>query len=353
MTAFLLAVIGSLAARDITAATLTSLSWENLGEDRTAIVLSISGELAEEELRHYPLLDPAREVIVLSDTGTSISEGELVVSNRIIAKFRLVRHPERRPAELRVVIDLADPDARIVELSRSDGRIRVTLGSTGSFAPTPTSTSAPTATSTPTATIPPPTPTATLTPTPTPIVEPSETPTATPTSPAQRTAATTTSTATPPISSSAAVAPPATDAPRPSESTGIAAPEPTPKVDPALATRIVEVAASPRVDGSSLVRITADGVLPTGAARYLEVDSEPPRVIVTIRGVAAPDLPRTVTLGDAIATSARLIHDPEIGVGELHLVLQLSGDGAAVAEMKQIGPHLVLRLAPRTARTSQ
>jgi len=67
---------------------------------------------------------------------------------------------------------------------------------------------------------------------------------------------------------------------------------------------------------------------------------------VTIRGVTAPDLPRSIEVDDPNITRIRLIHDPEIAEGELHLVLHLTRSGISVTELEQVGPHLVVLLEP-------
>jgi hypothetical protein len=66
---------------------------------------------------------------------------------------------------------------------------------------------------------------------------------------------------------------------------------------------------------------------------------------LTIQGISAPDLPRTISIGDPNLDRIRLIHDAETSTGELHLVLQLERAGVSVIELKQVGPHLVLQLA--------
>ena len=75
------------------------------------------------------------------------------------------------------------------------------------------------------------------------------------------------------------------------------------------------------------------------------MDGDPPRIILTIRAVSAPDIPRTIEIGDPNLKRIRLVHDAEISMGELHLVLHLTRIGISVAEVNQVGPNLVVRLS--------
>lgn len=120
---------------------------------------------------------------------------------------------------------------------------------------------------------------------------------------------------------------------------------PTPEPEPEIANRIVDVVSNLRRDGSTLLRITANGRLPNGIARTLKITDEPPRIILSLRGMSAPDLPRTIEIGDSNIERIRLVHDAETSEGELHLVLQLERPGVSLIDLKQVGPHLVMQLA--------
>jgi len=124
-------------------------------------------------------------------------------------------------------------------------------------------------------------------------------------------------------------------------------PPPTPEVEPPAANHVVDIVASHRSDGSTLLRITANGRIPQGIARTLEITDEPPRIILSLRGMSAPDLPRTIDVNDPNLARIRLIHDAETSEGELHFVLHLERPGVSVIELNQVGPHLVLQLAAR------
>jgi hypothetical protein len=83
------------------------------------------------------------------------------------------------------------------------------------------------------------------------------------------------------------------------------------------------------------------------------VAGDPPRIVVTMRGVSAPDLPRAIEFDDVNLRRIRLIHDAETSEGELHMLLQPSQTGVAITEMKQLGQHLVVVLSPPTLPADQ
>ena len=112
---------------------------------------------------------------------------------------------------------------------------------------------------------------------------------------------------------------------------------------------MVDISAGDRGDGSTLLRVTADRRLPVGCLRTLEVAGDEPRIIVTLRGVSAPDLPRSLDLDDPLLERVRLVHDAETVEGELHLVLYPAGGRVFVSETAQVGPHVVVQLAAETA----
>lgn len=83
------------------------------------------------------------------------------------------------------------------------------------------------------------------------------------------------------------------------------------------------------------------------------VAGDQPRIVVTMLGISAPDLPRTIEFDDVNLRRIRLIHDAETSDGELHMVLQPSRAGVAIAEMKQLGSHLVVVLSPPASPADQ
>jgi len=116
--------------------------------------------------------------------------------------------------------------------------------------------------------------------------------------------------------------------------------------EPIIASRAIDISASHRGDGSTLLRITADGRLKNGSARFLEIEGDQPRIVLTIRGITAPDLPRSMEIDDPNIDRIRLVHDGETSEGELHLVLHLTEAAISVIELKQMGPHLAVLVAP-------
>jgi len=343
--------------------TVTALSWDHDPTGNTTVTVICAEEIATSSFRSYTLDDPPRAVIVMEGVRPISDPAELLIEDRYVKRIRLVHHPERRPHELLLVFDLQSDSAAIVEIQHDGERITAVIGLPASTAPVIAASSiahSPTLTPTPTPVLestvtatPPETPVATATspPTPTETAAPSPTPTQT---------STQTSTPSPlptypdrPAPPVLPVVPPPstpTAAPSPPEETRVDA-TPTPDPDPHVAERVVDIAASIRGDGSTLLRITADGRIPQGSARYLEVSGDPPRMVITIRGLSAPDLPRSIEIGDRNIERIRLIHDAETIDGELHLVLHLTGSQISVENMQQVGPNLVVQLTPTGGET--
>lgn len=318
---------------------ISSLSWDHDSDGHTVVTVVSAHPIAASSVRYYHLTEPPRAVTVLAGIGESMEPGELHIEDRFIDRVRLVLHEDRSPPELLLVFDLVRDAARILSLDHDNDRLVIVIGVPG---PEPTSlptVSAPSATAVP---IPrPPTPTATPSP------PPSPSPTATTTS-VPTTMPTYPDRPAPPVLPPAAPTSPASPAsPTPAPPRQIRElATPTPGAPTTTASRAVDVTTSQRGDGSTLLRITADGRLPQGCSRYLEVAGEPARIVVTIRGISAPELPRSLDIGDPNIDRIRIIHDAETSEGELHFVLLLNDPGITVSELKQVGPHVVVLVAP-------
>ena len=312
--------------------TVQALYREHGPAGQTVVTVVCRSPVAEGSYRTYRLEDPARAVLVLEDVTEAMDPEELAVRDRHIEKIRIIHHPERTPQELLLVFDLAMESADILEIRRNAERLTIVAG------PPPDSAPGDGAVTAASPAPPPPTPTtvAVVIRTPT----PSPSPTRRPPSPV-------------PVYPDRPAPPVAPPVPRPATLTPTAD-TPGPKVDatptldpdPKTATRLVDVTVSDRPDGSTLVRITADGRIPQGRARFIEVAGEPPRVVVTIRGLSAPDLPRSMEIDEPGIDRIRLIHDAETIEGELHIVLHLAGPRIRVETMQQVGPNLVVLLVP-------
>ncbi|MEX1309497.1 MAG: hypothetical protein AB1Z65_03675 [Candidatus Sulfomarinibacteraceae bacterium] len=299
---------------------------------QTVITVVFRSPVAEGSYRTYRLEDPARAVLALEDVTDAMEPDELNVGDRHVERLRMIHHPERTPQELLLVFDLATDSADILEIRRNDERLTVFVALAPGSSPNDgagmaVSPTLPPPTSTPVAV-------ATLTPTPSP------TQTHRPPSPVPVYADRPAPPVVPPISRPAAATPTAATSHSQIDET------PTPDPDPKTASRVVDVTVSDRTDGSTLVRITADGRIPQGRARFIEIAGEPPRVVVTVRGLSAPDLPRSMEIDEPGIDRIRLIHDAETIDGELHIVLHLAGPRARVETMQQVGPHLVVLLVP-------
>lgn len=350
----LAAVIFLIGPGRIAANTVESISWNHDPSGRTIIVVDCAEPVEPSLVRSYPIPDPARAVIVIGGITKPVEPDSMTINDLQISRLRLAHHDEVSPPELLVILDLENDAVEILDLRLEGVRISAVVGvRSGSdvSTPTPLPTRTPSATETPPPTwTPPPSPTSPPTTTPSPTLTPSPTPTrsANPRSPPAPTSTPSfPDRPAPPIlppaaRTSATAAPPTVAVP----ADPVAFASPTPGAKTGSATRVVDIAASSRSDGSTLLRITADGRLPKGGARVLEIDDDPPRVIVTIRSISAPDLPRTISVSDPNLSGIRLIHDAETSEGELHLVLQLTRTGISVAEMEQVGPHLVVLLIP-------
>ena len=324
--------------------TISTIAWGVDSSGRTTITIICTEPIDAESFRSFPVPDPPRAVIVLEGITEGVEPGVLTVGDRHIQRVRLGHHADQPKPELHVILDLQSDEVQILDIRHDGDRLIAEVGTLPAQVNTSISILSPTAA--PTQPVLTPTPTRTqlvLTPTPSPT-EFAPTPTA---------STTPVPSSTPTPSYPDRPAPPVLPPPsrEPTQRPTMEPPRdpyqpatPTPNPDPAVATRIVDIATSPRGDGSTLLRITADGRLPQGCARTLEINDDPPRIILTIRAVSAPDLPRTLSIGDANLDRVRLVHDAETSEGELHMVLLLTRTGISVTAMNQVGPNLVVQL---------
>jgi hypothetical protein len=283
---------------------VVDLDWSYETDGTTTVVVTFDDDLEQGDFRSYTVPEPPRAVVVIRGISETLEPRTVPVGDRNLLQIRTGLHRQGGAPELHLVFDLADPSVRVLEVSGNGAALRVVFG-------------------------PPPGQIASATPSPAPP----------PTTSAPRSPGPTT-------------APPSSPGPSPAD--GPTADRPIPVMAPDLgpAARVTEITASPRGDGSTLLLVTADGRLADGCARVIEVADEPARTIVTLRGLRAPDLPRTIELGDEIVHRVRLIHDAETSHGELHLVLHLSDGAVAVTDLNQVGEHLVVHLARTDAAGS-
>ena len=332
--------------------TVSAIGWDVDSSGRTTVTIVCAEPVDPESFRSFPIPDPPRAVIVLEGITNKVEPGLLTIENRDILRVRLGHHPERPIPELHIVLDLQSDEVQILDIRHDGNRLIAEVGTLPRMVATSIPIDSP-MTSPPVPLLPspttPPTPLPlTPTPSPTPFAHtptPSSTPSPTPT-------------ASQPFPDRPAppILPPPSREPSPYPTIEpTRAPHdlatPTPDPDPVTATRIVDIATSLRGDGSTLLRITADGRLPQGCARTLEVNDDPPRIILTIRGVSAPSLSRTLAVGDTNLDRIRLIHDAETSEGELHLLLYLARAGVAVTAMNQVGPNLAVQLGAAESAT--
>lgn len=326
--------------------TVRAVSWDHNAAANTILTIACSEPIDPASFRSYPVPDPPRTVVVLKDIGGPVEPDVLTIGDHNVERVRLGYKQDRSEPELHIVLDLRSDAVELLDLRLEGTRLYAELGVSPLAVATPTP--APSPSPMPPVT---PSPTSSTLPTPTPSPAPTHTAAASPTP-------------VPPVIVPAA-APPrlaAGDAESPPVSelgSAVAGSKPPPGTTVAEAERpstgairVVDIAAGPRGDGSTLLRITADRRLPQGCARILEVDHDPPRIVLSIRGASAPDLRRSLDFEDANLDRVRLVHDAETSTGELHLVLQLSRSGVTASEMNQVGRHLVIRLTPPSSTPS-
>jgi hypothetical protein len=318
--------------------TIADVTWTADESGNTVITVSATGAIDPASYRAYSLTAPPRIVASFSGVDAPFLPDEVPVGDANVDLLRIGYHREFMPPELHVVVDLTSETVEILDIGHDRNRVVVVVGPSRAPEPTPTQPPSPSPIIPPSpGPPPPPSPSPTIPPSATPTQRPSPTPTGgqpvypdrppPPVLPVER------RDSSPPPTS--ALGPPAV--PR-------VFPTPTPDRHPGVATHVIDLATSVRSDGSTLLRVTADGDFPKGCARFMEIDDDPPRVVVTIHGVSAPDLARTIEIGDVNLEKIRLIHDAEVSEGELHLVLHLNGSEIGVAELEQVGPHIVVRL---------
>jgi hypothetical protein len=316
--------IGFVGLTSASAATIEEIRWttDNLG--RTLVVVTSSQPIGPGSYRVSRVENPPRAVVAIAGITSPFVPSTLAVDDRNTYRMRIGHHPETSPPELHVVFDLTDKTVEVIELRHRENRLDIFLGLPDEPAPT----------STPSATVAP-SPWLTATPRPSPTRSATSTPLPSyPDRPA------------PPVLPTAGVrVTTPTDRADDAGTRSVSLATPTPGDDAPTAAHVIDLAASARGDGTTLLRITADGVLPEGCARFFEVADDPPRIVVTIRNVSAPGLDRSIDIDDPLLERIRLVHDAEVSLGELHLVLHLTDPEVSVTELKQLGPHLVLQLA--------
>ncbi len=326
------AAIAALAALVFTAAptesvanTVDAISWGHDSDGNTTITIACAEPIGDASFRAYPIADPPRLVVVIEGITNRVKPEMMSIDGRDVSRLRLGYRGTASAPELNVILDLATETAGLVDLQHDGNQLVAVIGSAPEPTATPPPAPSPTPSQRPTEDSPAPTAVPSPTPSPLPPEEPA-----------------------PPVLPTTVATPAATPSPTstgtPAQPT-VAAPFPTPESGPEIADRIVDVVATLRGDGSTLLRITGNGRLPQGCARTLKIAGEPPRIILSLRGLSAPDLPRTLEIGDPNLSRIRLVHDAETSEGELHLVLQLKRPGVSVIELRQVGPHLAVQLA--------
>lgn len=315
--------------------TIDAISWGHDSDGNTTITIVCAEPLESLSFRSYPIPDPPRAVIAIQGITNRVKPESMLIEDRHVTRLRLGFPPDGSPPELNIILDLASDAAQILDILHTGNRLVAVVGSPYQPRVTPVTEPSPLPE-------PPPTPEPSPTPSPRPTVmppTPTEVPSRTPipTYPDQPP---------PPVLPTIQATPTTAPSPSPTPAEPVAVfSSPTPEIETQITRHVVDVVAILRNDGSTLLRITADGRLPHGIARTLKIADEPPRIILSLRGLSAPGLPRTIEIGDPNLERIRLVHDAETSEGELHLVLQLERPRVSVIDLKQVGPHLVVQLA--------
>lgn len=103
------------------------ITWEQNG-GATEIVLWGNGAIRRANYQQVRVGgDPPREVVKLIGIQQPFSQGRLEVGTRQVRQLRIGFHEKPGADELHVVIDLANPDARVTGIQEETGRLRVRI----------------------------------------------------------------------------------------------------------------------------------------------------------------------------------------------------------------------------------
>ncbi len=108
------------------ATVVESILWRS-GAEGTEVVIRGNGTIAERTVETFGLSEPPRVLIRLREIQQEYSAYELPVGTTEIEQIRIGHHPELTPPALYVVLDLARPDARVVDVTVEGDTARVTV----------------------------------------------------------------------------------------------------------------------------------------------------------------------------------------------------------------------------------
>ena len=102
------------------------ITWEQAG-GATDLLLWLDGAVRRSDYQQFRVGEPAREVVKLIGVRRPFPQARLEVGTAQVRQLRIGFHDKPGGDELHVVIDLADPGARITGIQEEPGRLRVRI----------------------------------------------------------------------------------------------------------------------------------------------------------------------------------------------------------------------------------
>jgi len=102
-----------------------------------------------------------------------------------------------------------------------------------------------------------------------------------------------------------------------------------------------------RAAGGTDVVLWGNGAIPPEAYQRTRIDGNPPRELIRLSGVRSPHPQSRLVAGSAELLQVRTGYHPEIGNGELHVVLDLAHPTVAITGIEQEPQRLRIHLRRR------
>ncbi len=117
-----------IATAAVPATRVVDISWRHT-DGTTKVVIETDGAVSPARVRHFDMDNPPRFVVRLLRIRQPYQPYELAVATPQLSRIRVGYHEERRPPELHIVLDLADPGQRILGVDIGSRSLTVTIGS--------------------------------------------------------------------------------------------------------------------------------------------------------------------------------------------------------------------------------
>ncbi len=98
--------------------------WEERGEE-TLVTVHLDGAIEEWNYSTVRLGDPARELVRIEGVARPFPRPTIPVGTALVERVRLGYHPEGRTRQMHVVVDLADPTARLDRTEAAGSELRL------------------------------------------------------------------------------------------------------------------------------------------------------------------------------------------------------------------------------------